>query len=163
MQFIQPLSFSIAITFSTMVVGAFIVEGLKKSAYYEQLSSLRFIKNDRINQLIGLGFIKWAVTKTFWRHFNPKLQVKPAADIAGIKSLRQEMANAEIAHLIALMIQTVIILVLWGLGWGQTQLVILTVMNILLNLYPSLLQQRNKARLDRVIAVLERRSGVVKS
>lgn len=67
------------------------------------------------------------------------------------------MTNAEIAHLVALVIQTVIILVLWVLGWGQVQLVMLAVMNILLNLYPSLLQQRNKARLDRVIAVLERR------
>ncbi len=158
MQYIQPISFSIAITFATMVVGAFIVEALKTSAYYERLSSLRFIKNDRINQLIGVGLIKWAVTKTFWRHFNPKLQVMPATDVAGIKALRQEMTNAELAHLIALVIQTVIILVLWVLGWGQVQLVILTVMNIFLNLYPSLLQQSNKARLDRVIAVLERRS-----
>ncbi|GAB5524749.1 MAG: hypothetical protein Roseis2KO_26210 [Roseivirga sp.] len=161
MQYIQPLSFSIAITFSVMVVSAFIVEALKKSAYYKRLSSLRFIKNDRINQLIGVGLIKWAVTKTFWRHFNPKLQVKPVADIAGIKSLRQEMTNAEIAHLIALVMQSVIILVPWVLGWGQVQLVMLAVMNILLNLYPSLLQQSNKARLDRVIGVLERRFATI--
>lgn len=157
MQFIQPVSFSIAITFATMVVGAFIVEALKKSAYYQRLSNLRFIRNDRVNQWIGVGLIKWAVTKTFWRHFNPKLQVVPATDIAGIKALRQEMTNAEIAHLIALVIQTVIILVLGVLGWGMAQLVLLTAMNIFLNLYPSLLQQSNKARLDRVIAVLERR------
>lgn len=143
-----------------MVVGGLAVEALKKSPDYVRLSNFRFIKNDRTYDLIGVWLIKWAVSKTFWRHFNKKLTLSSGTDLAGLKAMRMEMTNAEIGHLVGLIAQTLLVLVLFILDQSSTLIAILIFLNIILNLYPALLQQQNKARLDRLIAVLESRSRV---
>lgn len=73
MQILTYFFLSISITFSGMVLGGLALEALKKSPNYVKLSNFRFIRNDRINDLIGVNLIKWAVSKTFWRHFNKEI------------------------------------------------------------------------------------------
>lgn len=163
MQILTYFFLSISITFSGMVLGGLAVEALKKSPDYVKFSNFRFIRNDRINDLIGVNLIKWAVSKTFWRHFNKKLTVSPGHDPSGLKTLRMEMTNAEIGHLVALVFQVLLVLVLLLLDQSSVLIACLIFLNIFLNLYPALLQQRNKARLDRLISVLEHKSGIAKS
>lgn len=142
-----------------MVLGALMVEILKRSPDYEQLANFRFIKNDRINDWIGVNLIKWIVAKTAWRRLNPKLTASPSSNLTELKELRMSMTHAEVAHLFAFILQIVIIAILWWFDRDPVFLLILTLMNVFLNLYPSLLQQRNKVKLDRVITVLERRKA----
>ncbi len=64
--------------------------------------------------------------------------------------IRKEMTIAEISHLIGFIFVTVIALyksISYNYLFGLTIMIV----NILMNLYPSLLQQENKRRIDRLI------------
>jgi len=89
------------------------------------------------------------VKNTFFKFFNQKLKVKNK--ISELSELRKEMTLSEISHLIGFAFMTVIALdqsisdnYLFGLA--------IMIVNILMNLYPSLLQQENKRRIDKLIA-----------
>lgn len=149
---IKYITFGIAVSFTSWLVGMFFNAVLVKTKYHEKLSNLNFIKNESINRNIGVGVIKWYILNTPFKYFNQKLKVKTKGDINELKELRKEMTNAELGHLIGF---------LFVCGFVISNLVkanylaALTIMviNVLMNLYPSLLQQENKRRIDRLIKI----------
>ncbi|WP_394330797.1 glycosyl-4,4'-diaponeurosporenoate acyltransferase CrtO family protein [Galbibacter marinus] len=60
------------------------------------------------------------------------------------------MISAEISHLIAFVLVCIAAVVV-GLVYSWQFGVVLMLVNIVLNLYPALLQQQNKRRIDRFI------------
>lgn len=144
------ISFSISITFISWIVGMIGNGVLIKMEYYKNLSNLNFIKNETINKRIGLGAFKWFVKNTFLKFFNPKLKLKNRIEMTDINELRKEMTNAEISHLIGFGFVFIFTLVKLINGDFLFALIFMIV-NILMNLYPSLLQQENKRRIDRLI------------
>lgn len=147
---IKYLTFGISIAFISWIVGMIGNALLKHTSFYKKhLYNLNFINSERINKLIGIDIIKWIVKKTFFKFFNPNLKMKSKTDIANLSYLRNEMTTAEISHLMAFIFAAFFALIkfinqdyLFGL--------IMTVINILMNLYPSLLQQQNKRRIDKL-------------
>lgn len=79
-----------------------------------------------------------------------KLNLNSTADIDDLHILRKEMTKAELSHLLAFLFMAVFSLVLLLKGKFLFALIMLLV-NILMNLYPSLLQQQNKRRIDKLI------------
>jgi hypothetical protein len=144
---IQYFTFGISIAIISWMVGLIINSVLRRTKYYQSVSSLNLIKSKALNNKIGLGLFKWIVKNTFFRYFNPKLKLKNKIDIAEIIELREEMTFAEVNHLIGFVFVIIFILVKIVNGLYLFAAVILIV-NILLNLYPSLLQQENKRRID---------------
>ncbi len=128
-----------------------ILNGLiKNKSYYINLSNLNFIKSETLNKKLGLGVFKWIVKNTFFKYFNQKLKLKNKIEITELNGFRKEMTISEISHLIGFGFVTIFALVkvihgnyLFGL--------IMMIVNIVLNLYPSLLQQENKRRIDKLI------------
>jgi len=107
------------------------------------------IKNENLNKIIGLGYFKWIVKNTFFKFFNQKIKLKNKK--TELSEIRKEMTIAEISHLIGFIFVTVIALyksVSINYLFGLTIMIV----NILMNLYPSLLQQENKRRIDKLIA-----------
>lgn len=148
------LKFSIAITFISFVVGLIINAMLKKTRYYHnQLSHLNFIPNEKWNKWIGLGLVKWIVKNTPFKYLNDKLKVKNKIEKTDLLILRQDMTKSEIDHLIGFAFVSIFALV----KFYQTEWLFgLTIMfvNTLMNLYPSLLQQQNKRRIDKFLKKL---------
>jgi len=70
-----------------------------------------------------------------------------------LTELRKEMTFSEISHLIGFGFVTIFALAKFINGTYLFGLIIMIV-NVLLNLYPSLLQQENKRRIDRLIKIL---------
>jgi len=70
-----------------------------------------------------------------------------------LPDLRNEMTIAEIGHLIGFVFVIGFVLVKVGQGYYLFALVMLIV-NILMNLYPTLLQQQNKRRIDKYFKLL---------
>jgi hypothetical protein len=131
-----------------MIVNSFI----KDKAYYIKLSNLNFLTNEKYNKIIGLELLTWVVKNTFFKFFNQSLKLDNTAEISALKNLRNEMTIAEISHLIAF-----IFVLLFAFYKGVSHnfvfgLVVIGI-NILMNLYPSLLQQKNKRRIDRLIRI----------
>jgi len=145
------LSFSISIAVISWIVGMTIGAILRKTEFYKnKLSKLNFLKSEKLNKLIGMGIFKWIVKNTFFKFFNQKLKLKNKIEKTDLNKLRDEMTISEIDHLIGFALVTVFAIVkLFSLNF----LFALTIMivNILMNLYPSLLQQQNKRRLDKLI------------
>ncbi|MFC4210518.1 hypothetical protein ACFOWA_04965 [Pedobacter lithocola] len=129
-----------------MIINAF----LNKTTFYNKhLINLNFIKSTRLNKLIGVYLIKWIVKNTFFKFFNPNLKMKRKMELNELENLRKEMTFAEINHLIAFICLTIFAIFKVLHGYFLLALLLMFV-NTLMNLYPSLLQQENKRRIDKL-------------
>lgn len=145
------ISFSIAITFMSFIVGMAVNAFLKKTEIYNsKLSNLNFIKSEQLNKWFGVGIVKWIVKNTPFKYFNQKLKLKNKIEKNDLHILRGEMTSSEIEHLIGFVFVTVFALVkCYKTEWlfGLTMMVV----NIFMNMHPSLIQQQNKRRIDKFL------------
>jgi len=146
----QHISFSISITVISWIVGMAFNSLLRKTKYYEELSNLNLIKRESLQKAIQLSWFKWVVKNTFFKYFNPKLKLKSKAEIVELEELRKEMTFAELNHLVGFLFVSIFVFAKFVDGLYLFGFIMMIV-NILLNLYPSLLQQQNKSRIDRFI------------
>ena len=148
------LSFSIAITFISFIVGIAVNIVLKKTKLYNnELSHLNFIKSEKLNKWFGVDIVKWIVKNTPFKYFNQKLKLRNKIEKTDLLKLRKEMTSSEIEHLIGFVFVTIFtFLKFYKTEWlfGVTIMIV----NILMNLNPSLLQQQNKRRIDKLIKKL---------
>ena len=122
---------------------------LMKTVYYDKLSNLNFIRSKDLYNKIGLKPFKWIVKNTFFKFFNQKIKVENQND--DLNEIRKEMTFSEISHLIGFTFVTIFAfykIFSVGLIFGLTMMI----PNSLMNLYPSLLQQQNKRRIDSLIS-----------
>ena len=97
---LKYITFSISICFISWIVGMIVNAALRKTEFYGKLSNISLIKSRKLNKFIGLGAFKWIVKNTFFKFFNPKLQLPSKATTKELIELRQEMTIAEISHFI---------------------------------------------------------------
>lgn len=130
-----------------MFINAF----LRKTDFYNKhLNHLNFIKSEKLNKIIGMRFFKWVVKNTFFKFFNQKLKLKGKIEKSDLVKLRTEMTTSEIDHLVAFIFVTCFALfAIYNLKFVSAG--IMMAVNVLMNLYPSLLQQENKRRIDKFI------------
>jgi len=150
---LQYLSDAIVwIGFSSWLVGMILNEVLRKTEFYKKhLSNLNLIKSETLNKKIGLEIFKWMVINTFFKYCNQLLKLKSKkSGITELNELRKRMTNSEVSHLIGFVYAAIFAFVKFIYGNYLFGLIIMMV-NILMNLYPSLLQQENKKRIDKMI------------
>ena len=152
---IKYFTFSISIVFISFIVGMIITALLRKSIFYnERLSHLNFIKNEITNKFIGVGIVKWIVKNTFCKFLNDKIKCDRKMNISEMKRIRNEMTKSEVDHLFAFIFVLIFIFIILFKQKYLLALVMLFV-NTVMNLYPSLLQQQNKRRIDKIISKFE--------
>ncbi len=150
------ISFSISLVFIPWIVGIIVTSLITKTdVYNHKLSNLNFIKNEKINNLIGIGLTKWIVKNSFFKFLNQNLKVNKKINVSDLNALRMEMTKSEIGHLIAFLFVLIIVVIIILKHEFLFALIVLIV-NIIMNLYPSLLQQKNKRRIDRLIIKLQK-------
>lgn len=156
---IKYLTFAVSIAFISWIAGMLISYGLKKTEFYNKhLLNFNFIKNALINKIIGLGAFKWVVKNTFFKFFNQKIKFKAKADKPYLTSIRNEMTNSEVDHLAGFVFVTFFALVKIAY-FNYLFASVIMIVNVLMNLYPSLLQQENKRRVDKLMQRLEVRGA----
>ncbi|EIJ38481.1 hypothetical protein JoomaDRAFT_1466 [Galbibacter orientalis DSM 19592] len=145
---IKYLVFGISISFISWIVGMLFNSILVKTEFYKKISNFNFIESETLNNNIGLSYFKWIVKNTLFKFFNQKITLKNKK--MNLREVRKEMTIAEISHLIAFIFVSIIAIYK---GFTQSFLLGLIIMlvNLLMNLYPSLLQQENKRRIDKLI------------
>ena len=113
------------------------------------------------NKIIGVGIVKWIVKNTFFKFLNQKLKFDRKMNISDIKNIRNEMTKSEIDHLFAFIF--VFIIVIFEMYNQKYFLALITLLtNITMNLFPSLIQQQNKRRIDKLIFKFDRKEGQIK-
>ena len=144
------ITLGISLSFISWIVGMIINTFLIKTALYnKRLTHLNFIKSKRLNRWIGIGLIKWVVKNTFFKFFNPNLKMKNKVEWGELDKIRQEMTLAEINHLIGFAFVSIFAIVFLFKGnYSSASMVMLV--NVIMNFYPSLLQQENKRRIDKL-------------
>lgn len=155
---IKYFTFSFSIVFISWIVGMIVSAFLSKTDFYQKrLLSLNFIKDEQVNNLLGLQAFKWIIMNSFFKYFNPKLSIKKKILVSELGDYRSEMTTAELNHLFAFAFMMLFVLVKLFQGMYLFALVML-LFNILMNLYPSLLQQQNKRRIDKYLRIVKQRS-----
>lgn len=145
------ISFSLSMIFFSWILGHFTNELLKKKKdFYAKISNFVFIRNDCYAKLIGVDWFKWIVRKSFFKYFNQNLIIKRKFNFSRLRELRNEMTSSEISHLVGFGLVLIIILILITMKKFEF-VTILLILNILMNFYPSLLQQVNKRRIDKIL------------
>ncbi|WP_253256240.1 glycosyl-4,4'-diaponeurosporenoate acyltransferase CrtO family protein [Formosa algae] len=119
-----------------------------KTAYYKKLSNLNFIKSKSLNKKIGIKYFKWIVKNTFFKFFNQKIKLENRN--TDLTVIRNEMTISEISHLIGFIFVT-IFAIYKSIDVGILFGLIMMIPNVLMNLYPLLLQQENKRRIDKMM------------
>ena len=152
--FYKYIKFSISISIISWIVGMIINAFLKKTKFYTNyLSNLNFIKSKFLNKIIGIFVFKWIVKNTPLKFFNQKLTVKKKIETSDLINLRNYMTVSEIDHLIGFAFVSIFALVKF-VDFNFIFGLMIMIANVLLNLYPSLLQQENKRRIDRLLKKL---------
>lgn len=150
--FYKYLVFSVSIAFISWIVGLFVIAFIREKEFYkENLSNLNFIRSEFLNKIIGVGIIKWIVKNTFFKFFNPRLQLKKSSKSADLKTIRDEMTAAETGHLVGFIFVSFFAIAKFLKSEYLFGFIIMAV-NIIMNLYPSLLQQKNKRRVDKILS-----------
>lgn len=141
-------TFGISMSFISWIVGMIINAILLKTKYYQKISNLNFIKSKAFNKNIGIEKFKWIVKNTFFKFFNQKIKVENKK--TDLNKIRNEMTLSEISHLIGFVF--VLIFAIYQ-SFNQSFVFAMSIMipNTLMNLFPSLLQQENKRRIDQII------------
>lgn len=140
--------FGTSVSVMSWMVGIFGNALLHKTRTYEKLSHLNFIPSKAMNKALGIEQFKWVVKNSFFRFLNQAIRVEgKQTDLAAI---RHQMTLAEVSHLIGFVFvaafsiyQSFNISLVFGLA--------MMIPNVFLNLYPSLLQQENKRRIDQLL------------
>lgn len=152
----KHIGYSISITFISWIVGMIVNALLRHSRNYDRyLGNLNFMESEIANKVMGVGLIKWIIKNTPLRFLNQKLKLSAKTDMAGLYELRREMTKSEIDHLIGFLFVSAFAL-FELLRSNHALALTLMVVNTLMNLYPSLLQQANKRRIDRLTGRLSR-------
>ncbi|WP_432709943.1 hypothetical protein [Pedobacter sp.] len=155
---IKYITFSLFIGYISWLIGMIITSLLSKSEFYQQqLSSLNFIKDEKVNEMLGLEPFKWVIMNSFFKYLNPKLSIQKRIFMSELREYRSEMTKAEFNHNFAFLFMGIFILIKVFQGFYIFAIVMLLV-NILINLYPILLQQQNKRRIDRYLQLMNQRS-----
>ena len=146
------LSISGTIIFLSFIVGMIINGILKKTEFYNHnLSNLNFVENEKLNKYIGVGIVKWIVKNTPFKYFNQFIKIKGRIEKAGLIKLREDMTNSEIGHLTGFAFVLIVALIIFLKTKFILGTIIIMTVNIIMNLYPSLLQQQNKRRIDNLL------------
>ncbi|BDD11716.1 hypothetical protein FUAX_41480 (plasmid) [Fulvitalea axinellae] len=140
------LGFSISL--GSWIFGMLFNAIFMKTKYYDRFSNLNFIRSRSLNKIMGIEYFRWIIKNSFFRFFNQKIKLENKS--VDLNEIRKEMTIAEVSHLIAFLLVSVFA-VYKSLSDGVMAGMLISVGNVLLNLYPSLLQQENKRRLDRLI------------
>ncbi len=145
---ILGLIFGTSISFVSWMIGLIFNGIFGKTEFYSKFSNLNFIESKSLNKKIGMRYFKWIVKNSFFKFFNQKIKLGNK-DI-DLQSIRNEMTLAEISHLVAFIFVSIFAIfycfkvsIIYGLA--------IMIPNTFLNLYPSLLQQENKRKIDKLI------------
>jgi hypothetical protein len=106
-----------------------------------------------------MGYFKWIVKNTFFKFLNQNIKLENKNN--DFKNIRNEMTLAEISHLVGFVF-VALFAIYFSFRVSLTYGLSIMIPNTFLNLYPSLLQQENKRKIDKLINRQTRSASAVK-
>ncbi len=107
---------------------------------------------------LGVLWFRRFLLATPLRFINQSIHFTTSRDLAVLKEVRERMASAEVSHWVAFAGMLAVTPFAWW-HFGLIAGLSFVAVNVIGNLYPSLLQQHNKRRLAELIAIVEARDA----
>lgn len=155
-QVVYQLCISLFVAIYSGLPGLWIATIMRKksSSFFYSIKNFEITKDVNFYKLLGINFFTYFVKKTFFRHCNAKIKVTKKPDINEVENLLNEITTSELCHLfgfiIVLLFQiTALILGLYDMFFSSL------LFNTIFNIYPILLQERNKLRLRKLLVILQ--------
>ena len=156
MTLILNISNSIFIISLSFAIGGIANIYLSKNTIYQSLYRKNLPKKFNYNY-IGLNLFHALVAKTFYSRLNKIIRFKTGS-IIELSKMRVEMIYSEVGHLVGLVAAQLIIIILIIINPKSVYvqisfdfLLISTLLNIIFNIYPIILQWRNRSRVERIL------------
>ncbi len=147
-----------SITLFSSNIGIWMAKRLnKKGFYFNMIKPFILTENSNFYTLIGITPFTWVIKNTFFRHLNQKIKISNRLDIDKANHLLDEITISEICHLIGFIIVIVVQIIILKAFKFNSLFVFLLILNILLNLYPILLQEKNKLRITKHISIYNKK------
>lgn len=140
---------SFLVTFYSGLPGLWLAEKMFKrgSAYFYLLKEFTLTQNVYLYRFLAVDVFVYCLKNSFFRHFNTKIRITKAPGLDEIDELLDQIAVSELCHLFGLMF-VLIFQIIAVVASGSFDLVIYSsFFNLIFNVYPILLQERNKLRL----------------
>lgn len=153
----DSFAFAWALNFLLMIAALSFTETLKSplnATYYQQK---RWEQKGKIYEWMGINFFRKLLVWIGWEKLNKKANPVEKSTKA-LMYLHYRTKQSELGHLIILIIVFGFTLFV-AYKFGPVKSISLVVLNVLLNLYPILLQRYNRPRLERAISLSKRRSS----
>ncbi|MBK7895077.1 MAG: hypothetical protein IPJ90_09390 [Anaerolineaceae bacterium] len=148
---------AILFMFLSFVMGVIADPILRRMTNYEWWSTRYLFKDSKTYEKIGILWFQRFLKVTPLGSFNGNIHFTQKRDLATLRAIREQMATAEMSHWVGFIVMLGLTVLAWFYRGAVVGLVYVA-FNVLGNVYPSLLQQYNKRRLNRVISALEKRS-----
>ncbi len=144
--------------FLSFVVGIFVDPILRRVTNYEWLSTRYLFRDARTYEKIGILWFRKFLFVTPLGSFKQSIQLSHKRDLATLRAVRDRIASAEMSHWVGFFIMLGLTIAAW---WYRGAFIglLYVVFNLLGNVYPSLLQQYNKRRLERLLTTIEKRAA----
>ena len=124
------------------------------STYYTEKS---WEKNGKIYETLGINLFRKLLVVIGWERLNKKANPIEKKTTALIH-LEYRTKQSELGHIIILCIVSVFTIFV-AFQFGISETIWLVILNILLNIYPILLQRYNRPRLKRALILSQHREG----
>ena len=156
--------YGFVVAFYSGLPGLWVAEKLRKkdSTLFHSVMRFQLTENVNLYKLVGLDFFVFCIKNTFFKHLNKKIKITKRLNLSEANNLLYEMTVSEICHLVGFLIVILFQIVFFFMSERMDVLISSTIFNIIFNLYPVLVQERNKLRIRKFITLIERRNQTAK-
>ncbi|WP_373397878.1 hypothetical protein [Algoriphagus halophilus] len=142
--------YSFLIVISSWGLGAIVSQLFERRLKDKSLLTNTLSIDKEIYRKIGVDFFEFLVTKTIYGKMNRTIRIN-GISCSNLLISRHEMIKSEFGHFIGLLSSQLILFIVFDL---RSELIFFfsgTAFNLILNLYPILLQQKNRSRINKII------------
>lgn len=144
--------------FLSFVVGVVVDPVLRRVTNYDWLSTRYLFAKQKTYERLGVMWFRRFLLVTPLGSFNRDIHITKERDLETLKATRDHMATAEMSHWVGFAFMLGMTPIAW-VNRGSTVGTSYLVFNLLGNVYPCLLQQYNKRRIERLILAMEKRGA----
>lgn len=154
----QLLNNPIAVMFLSFIIGVIADLVLRRMPFYGLISARYLFADSKTYENVGVERFQKFLLATPLRMFNTNIKLPKKRDLQLLKDIRKHIATAEVSHWVGFAVMGVSTVYAWTI-YGPKVGIAFVFFNTVGNLYPCLLQQYNKKRLNQLIDVMERRKS----
>jgi len=152
------LTMSFLLVFYSGLPGLWIAHMIrrKNTPLFHAIRNYQLTRHATFYNFLGIGLFVYCIKNTFFKRFNTKISITKRPRVDEISKLLDELTISELCHILGFLFVLIFQIVTTVVYRWYDVFLYLTIFNTILNLYPVLLQERNKLRLKALSHTLQR-------